>query len=232
MSNFNRWSLATAVLMAAAAAGYAGPARAAIISGQVDTFEDGGLSAWQAGGASNPNGPANVATGGPAGANDNFLRLTSNGQAAAGGKLVAFNSDQWGGDYVAAGVNAIRMQVNNLGATALSLRLIFVGTQSLTTVANVDVPAGSGWTTVNFPLTPANLSGGDFATGMSGVVELNLVHSPDVITGRGASPNIAAQLGVDNVTAVPEPGAATILAGAMAGAGWLATSRSTRRRKG
>jgi hypothetical protein len=209
---------------------------AAVIVGQVDNFEDGTLQNWTAG-ATNPNPPTNIATGGPAGVNDNYIRLLSNG-LSAGGKLVAFNpTAQWAGDYITAGVGAIQMQVNNQGATALTLRLIFVNNvgQSLGTVADVNVPAGSGWTSVSFPLTPANLSGGTFSSVMSSVTELNLVHSPSMITTRSSSPNVVAQLGVDNVTAlaVPEPGTTAAAAVAMlGGAASLACSPRRRRRSG
>jgi hypothetical protein len=210
-------------------AGGARSARAAVIAGQIDNFEDGTLQNWTAG-ATNPNPPTNIATGGPAGANDSYLRLVSNG-LSAGGKLVAFNPGaQWAGDYIAAGVGAIQMQVNNQGATALTLRLMLTGAggQVLGTVADVNVPAGSGWTSVSFPLTAANLSGGSFSAVMSGVTELDLVHSPTLITVRSSSPNIVAQLGVDNVTAVPVPeptSIAAMLGGAVLGA------RSPRRRR-
>jgi hypothetical protein len=208
---------------------YATPAGAAIIGGQVDTFEDGTLQNWQNGGFTNPNPATNVATGGPGGANDNYLRVASNGGAGAGGKLVVFNSNQqWAGDYLDADVGSIAMQVNNFGATNLTLRLILLdglGGQTLTTVAPVNVPAGSGWTDVSFSLAPANLTGGNFATAMDSITELNLVHSPTVIAARSGSPNITAQLGVDNITAVavPEPGAGG--AALLAAAGWTGIRR-------
>jgi hypothetical protein len=197
-----------------ASAWFVRPAPAAVIAGQVDNFEDGSLRNWS-GGTNNPNAPVNIATGGPGGVNDNYLRLSSNGGTSAGGKLVAFNPGaQWSGDYITAGVDSIQMQVSNQGNTALTLRLIFVSTlgQTLGTVAAVSVPAGSGWTTASFPLTPGNLTGGTFGSVMSSVAELNLVHSPTAITTRSSSPNIVAQLGVDNVSAVgvPEPAAAAL----------------------
>jgi hypothetical protein len=189
--------------------GVAVPAGAALIAGQVDTFEDGGLLAWQAG-ITNPNAPVNVSTGGPGGpggAGDNFLRLSSNGGSSAGGKLVAFNTNQWAGDYIDAGVDAIRMEVNNQGPTSLTLRLIFVNNlgQTATTITGVNISAGSGWIPATFPLTPDNLTGGTLDPVISNVLELNLVHSPTVISARSSAPNVVAQLGVDNITAVPEP---------------------------
>jgi hypothetical protein len=156
------------------------------------------------------------------------MRASSNGTGTAGGKLVVFNSNQWAGDYVGAGVNAIQMQVNNQGATNLTLRLIFVNNlgQTATTVADVNVPSGSGWVPATFSLAPANLSGASPGAVMSNVVELNLLHSPAVVSTRSSAPNVAAQLGVDNVTAVPEPAAAAA-ALSLGFAGLMA--RSTRR---
>jgi hypothetical protein len=190
----------------------------AIVAGQIDDFEDGTLRSWAAGGFANPNGPTNVGTGGPTGVGDNFLRLTSNG-GSAGGKLVVFNTSQWAGNYNAANIGSIQLQVNNVGNTALVLRLVLenaVAGQSLGTVTGVNVPAGSGWMNVSFPLSAGNLSGGTLSTVLGNVTELNLVHAPNLVLDRQQSPNIVAQLGVDNIraVAVPEPG--TLALGATA----------------
>ena len=187
---------------------------ATIIPGQVDDFEDGGLQSWQAGGSVNPVGPTNVSTGGPTGVDDNFLRLRSNGSTSAGGKLVAFNADQWAGDYLTMGVGSFQIQVNNLGATDLVLRLILENStvgQSAGTLTPVHLPAGSGWSTVSFSLAPDNLSGGIASTVLSNVTTLNLVHSPNAIIARSSAPNIVAELGVDNSVAVPIPEPTTLL---------------------
>jgi hypothetical protein len=137
--------LVAIVTIAAALTWKCPAAAAAVIDGQVDTFQDATLQSWQSG-SSNPNPPANIATGGPAGANDHFLRLTSNG-GSAGGRLVAFNNDQWTGNYLSAGVDAISMQVNNLGANDLTLRLILVGSggEALgTSKTSMSPPAAAG----------------------------------------------------------------------------------------
>jgi hypothetical protein len=179
------------------------PVGAVIVPGQVDDFEDGGFLGWQAG-QQNRNGPANIASGGPAGLDDNYLLLASDG-SGSGGRLVAFNGNQWAGDYLSAAVGSIRLQVNNLGATDLVLRLILEGAgQNLGTLSSVNVPAGSGWTTVSFSLAAENLAGGNYHTVLSSVATLDLVHSPNAITSRQAAPTIIAKLGVDNMTAVPE----------------------------
>jgi len=85
-----------------------------------DTFEDGTTQGWGVG-APYPIPPENVGTGGPAGSGDNFLLLTSSGTGGPGGKMVIFNESQWTGDYIAAGVTGVRLDVNNVGATTLSL---------------------------------------------------------------------------------------------------------------
>ena len=76
------------------------PVAAAVVAGQVDTFEDGTLQGWQNGGASNPNPATHVATGGPAGTDDAFMRVTSNGGAGSGGKLVVFTESLVTQDYL------------------------------------------------------------------------------------------------------------------------------------
>jgi hypothetical protein len=204
----------------------------AVVVGEIDDFEDGTMQNWQAG-ISNPNGPMNVATGGPAGAGDNFLRLTSNG-SGAGGKLVAFCTDQWAGDYLAAGVTSIQMQVKNLGATSLVLRLILENesvSQNLGTVSPVNLPAGSDWTTVSFSLAAGNLTGGNYATVMSNVTTFDIAHGPNPISVRSSSPNIVAQLGIDNITAVPEPGAIVLAVAALAITTMFAAGRRVQARR-
>ena len=64
---------------------------------------------------SNP--PVRVSDGGPGGAGDAFLRVEGNGGSGSGSNLVAFNTDQWSGDYVANNVLAIRAM--NLPMVAL-----------------------------------------------------------------------------------------------------------------
>jgi hypothetical protein len=199
----------------------------------VDDFEDGSLEAWQAGGA-NPNPPSNSLTGGPAGLDDRFLSLASTGSPGAGGRLVAFNTSQWAGNYLLAGVTAIQMAVRNPGVTDLVLRLILQGSagQSVATVTPVSLPAGSDWAEVSFALASANLNGAARETVLGGVTTLNLVHSPGVVLDRTAAPSIAGRLGVDNVMAVPEPRAFLLLAVGLGALVLRAAGRQARVRAG
>jgi hypothetical protein len=148
-------------------------------------------------------------TGGPGGAGDAFLRVTSDGSGAHG-KLVVFNRSQWAGSYSAAGVTSIGMAANNLGATDLRLRLA-LGTSSdpdtggtwYSSLNPINLPAGSGWTNIQFPIGANDLTRvqgtGAYSTVMGSVAALRLLHAP---TASNRGPNIVATLGVDNIRAV------------------------------
>ena len=49
--------------------------------------------------------------GGPAGAGDQYMRITSNGGFGAGSRLTVLNRTQWLGNYIAAGVTAVEMDL-------------------------------------------------------------------------------------------------------------------------
>ena len=77
-------------------------ADAFIIPGQIDDFQNGTLQSWGGNAA-----PTNIPTGGPAGAGDRYLQLTSAPPPGPGPKLGTSNFVQWTGDYIAAGVIAV-----------------------------------------------------------------------------------------------------------------------------
>jgi hypothetical protein len=181
-----------------------------ITLGMVDTFQGASSEGW-ASGVINPTPPVVVADGGPDGAGDAFLRLNSSGGFGPGGKLVVFNGLQWAGNYTAAGVSSIAMHLNNLGSTDLSLRLFLESATPGVNSASLDpvaLPAGGGWTRVRFAVDPLSLSGPDPGAVLAKVGMLRLYHG-----SAAAYPGepISAQLGIDNVTAVPEPGRALLL---------------------
>jgi hypothetical protein len=142
-----------------AAIGVASPVQAVTL-GQIDDFEDGTTENWTNGGSGAPP-VVNVATGGPAGANDNFAEVTADG-IGAGQRLTTFNRTQWLGDYVAAGVTAIEMDLLNEGATELTIRLAFkngTGNGAPTYVTEgFTLAVGSGWQHAVFSLQPADLT--------------------------------------------------------------------------
>jgi hypothetical protein len=182
------------------------PAGAAVSIGTQDTFNDGTTNGWSAGAASGFQ-PSNVPGGGPAGAGDPYLKLVASGSNGPGGKLVGIAPDQWFGDYISAGITAIEMDVINLGSTDVNLRLYFSGTSgSGSSVNGVTVASGSGWTRIAFSTSPDAITaavGVPALNVLSNVSELRLFHSA---AASFPGPNIAAQIGIDNVTAVPEPG--------------------------
>ena len=189
----------------------------AVSVGQIDTFEDGTTQNWLVGllGSLHPVPPVNVPTGGPTGLDDNYMLLTAVGGQGAGSRLSVVNLTQWTGNFISAGINAIEMDLNNFGSTDLSLRLLFsdpsVGPPSnlAFSAAAIFLPAGSGWTSVVFPIAPADLSVGlgSAISALADATEMRIFHNPDAAF---PPPSVQAILGVDNIEAlsvppVPEP---------------------------
>ncbi|MHB8957715.1 MAG: PEP-CTERM sorting domain-containing protein [Pirellulaceae bacterium] len=192
----------------------------AAVIGQIDTFEDGTTQGLQVGlgglaGAFHPAPPVNEASGGPLGADDNYLKLTSFGNEGPGGRLVAINIGQWSGDYSSAGITAISMDLRNLGAIDLNMRLFLANpgpgpaTDGALTQA-VSLPSGGGWTRGVFQVDSLSLIplAGNMDTLLANVTELRLLHGP---TAEFPPAVVVAQLGVDNITAVPEPCSLSLL---------------------
>jgi hypothetical protein len=126
----------------------------AVTLGQIDTFENGTTLGWSEG-ASSPNPPANISDGGPGGTGDNYLRNQSSGTVLAGSRMIQFNTAQWTGNYVAAGIDRIRISFKVEGSQALPMRLAFQGGPLSTRFATTEVrmiPADQTWHTVDFNL--------------------------------------------------------------------------------
>jgi len=199
----------------------------AVTLGQIDDFADGTTMGWFVPGLS-PSPPSNQSTGGPAGVGDAYLQLTATGGAGPGSRLSVLNDVQWAGNYLAAGINFIVMDVNNFGPDDLHLRLLFEDFAgpgppvNLALSANaVIVPAGSGWMKVSFPIAPGDLAVETFGTVIGALMNtdtLRIFHNPaPAFPGPGVGiPSVNAVLGVDNITAaVPEPGTLPLLAGGL-----------------
>ena len=168
--------------------------------GQRDTFEDGTTNGWTVG--------SNIGSGGPGGAADKFLELTG-GPAT---QLVALNSAQWSGNFIAAGVSGIAMDVKNLGQVDLSLRLAFSdggGNVGFSTVPQF-LPVGGGWISILLPTTVADLTAesGSVAAALQNTTRLRLYHGVDP---EFPGDPVAGTLGVDNITATPEPTSVVLL---------------------
>ena len=129
-----RWAgLAAALTLAQGAA--------AVTLGQIDDFEDGTTQGWVVGigtGATSPVPPVAVATGGPDGADDGYLLLTSVGGFGAGSRLAVINATQWAGDYTTSGISG------RTSHAAGGLRAIWLCTSSsASVVSNGNLPVNS-----------------------------------------------------------------------------------------
>lgn len=213
------------LLIAFLHAGYA----SAVSVGQIDTFEDGTIMGWTMGPNRTGSPVSNVASGGPGGAGDNFLQVVSGSNGFP--RLTVFNDDaRWLGDYVAANITAITMDLRNLGATDVSIRIALrggLGSFAMTALSNaaVQLPAGGAWTKARFSVQPADLIFEDGATAslLSNPVDLRIFHA---VNGAYPGGVITASLGIDNVQAVPEPGLAVqLIAGTALVCGWAALRR-------
>ena len=175
----------------------------AITAGQVDDFEDDTLMGWDED-PSSPNPPTNIPDGGPRGLGDNYLRNTSAGGAGPGSRMVMFNQTQWAGNYIAAGVDGIRVGFENAGTTAVTMRLAFQGGTSATRYATNDafsIPPDRQWLEVEFDLGSLFLLQGTETSDqvLANVLELRIL--------AAANPNwegdaVAATLCVDNIMAL------------------------------
>jgi len=170
-----------------------------IVLGQKDTF-DSDLQGWATGGSS-PVPTLWDSTGGPAGSGDGFLLQATTGDGGPGAKLVVMNTTQWAGDYVSAGVKSVTMDVNNLGATALELRLYIESTVgNLISTSGIAVPTSSGWVSVAFPIDSTAMTfvnGTDYSAIMSNVSRLRIIHGVSTLF---PPVDVDGLLGVDNVT--------------------------------
>jgi len=182
----------------------------AVVAGQVDDFEDGTPQAWTEG-IFSPNKPTNIASGGPAGANDNYLENVSSGAGVEGSKMTMFNKTQWTGDYLAAGITEIRahVKVETSSASSLSLRVGFqeptqMGSTGYFSLTPIVVPNDGNWYEITFPIattdlvpTPFNFQ--TYNQTMSNVGHFRIFSST---TGKFNGDVISATMGTDNIKAI------------------------------
>ena len=178
----------------------------AIVIGQKDDFQDSSTDHWTNGPAPDP---VNISTGGPGGAGDRYLRISAKGGSGAGSKLISFNQTQWIGNYNAAGVTSVGMDLENLSTSALPMRIAFEsnsgGAEWATTTA-FSLPADNAWHHAIFALSASQMKevagSTSFANSLASVRELRVLASQ---TPSWQGESISAAIGVDNIAAVPEP---------------------------
>jgi hypothetical protein len=181
----------------------------AVTFGQVDDFQEPGAADWRGsqGGAAIP---VRRTDGGPDGVGDAWLRV-----ATSSFHLATRNKDQWTGNYLAAGIDAIEMDLNHLRPRAgvvLEIRIIIFGPGGPFASANLTDPiATDAWQRYRFGLTAADLvhvtdGTGDLNDTLTDVRKLLIRHDRADPTVPGEHPpHITATLGIDNIHAVPAP---------------------------
>ena len=226
------YAIAVLVLLRSTAAG--------VMIGQIQTFDDPDHH-WIRGGG--PLGPPEttlpLGLGGPGGPADPYLTIESTGTSGPGSRLSALNFNEWAGDYIAAGISRIRMDVRNFtSADDVVLRLLFVdfgamGPENAAMSAPITVLAGSGWQPIEFDISPAALTTlvGSATNALANTEEFRIVHNPGSTFIPGQIPPVTATLGVDNINAVPEPGSAVlVLSGLVAAYGFRKSAVGRARR--
>ncbi len=182
-------------------------ADSAIVAGLLNDFEDGSTQNWSGNSA-----PTNFATGGPAGASDNFLRI------GGGNRFAIFNSTSTHSGAIDPGVTAIQVDLMRPASdpTDLEMRLVLFGPQTFDrwTSANAETILADGvWRTYTFSLLEADLIrvlGADTYANLSADVDrIMFRHDPSPASATGIS--APGTLGIDNVRAIPEPGATVLL---------------------
>ena len=177
-----------------------------------DNFESSATDWTNGGGGTAPT----IVLGGPAGTGDHYLQVVSAGGLGAGSKLITFDSGEWHGSYN--GVTAIAMDLKNLGANPLSMRIALKQGLAKTSPGyastnSFSLPVGSGWQHVVFSLDPSALtalgtSPPTLSALLANVAELRILSATAPNLDGDA---IAATVGIDNITAIPEPTTLSLL---------------------
>ena len=227
MNVTHRFCIPSVVFFAAFIAATSHTASAVTI-GDVDTFSSG-LAGWQKGQV-NPTFLSVVNNGGPAGAGDAYMQSVADGSASFG-RLTVFNEAQWNSNFLASGVTAIRMDLLNSGTVPLQVRIALRNSVGAGFISSTPFPlgVGGGWQSFEFPVTQAALtsvgSPGTFASFLASGFALRILHATSTSNLNGNP--VVSTLGIDNITAVPEP--STLILG---GCCLLCTAwRALRRRK-
>ena len=177
------------------------------VIGRVDTFENGTTQGWSGSYSDLTPLPMNITSGGPAGPNDSYMEISTNGFHLA----TRNTSRAWTGDFYIVGVKAISMDLIQLaGNSDVRLRLALFGPGGMfATVARTDpVNEREGWSNHTFHLgmhDMVHVSGGtgSLADTLGQVTTVLIRHDSATPTVPGRHPpHIRAAVGIDNITAV------------------------------
>jgi len=218
MNVTHRFCIPSVVFFAAFIAATSHTASAVTI-GDVDTFSSG-LAGWQKGQV-NPTFLSVVNSGGPAGAGDAYMQSVAD-ESGSFGRLTVFNEAQWNSNFLASGVTAIRMDLLNSGTVPLQVRIALRNSVGAGFISSSPFPldVGGGWQSFEFPVTQAALtsvgSPGSYASFLESGFALRILHATSTANLNGNP--VVSTLGIDNITAVPEPSTyAMVLAGLACG---------------
>ncbi len=174
----------------------------------VDDFHDGMLAGWS-GGAS----PTVIPTGGPTGAGDAFLQLTSMGGFGPGSSLATVNETvPWVGDYAAVDIEALMVDMMvPASSNSLEMRLVLHGPNGLdrwTSSQSQAVPNDGVWRSYVFRVAESEqthvVGDNDYQTTITGMSRIMLRHDSGT-PSQGGTP-IVAMAGFDNIRLVPGVG--------------------------
>lgn len=170
----------------------------AIVANQVDTFNNGTTQNW---GISMGNVPVGVLmNGGSSGmAGDHALLMDS---SQFGNKLLVLNQMQWTGNWTAAGITQVSMDVKNLNPFGLSMRLGIAGPGGFGALGSGDtfisknvipVPADNAWHAITFNVLASdfqfvNDDYQDSAAALAGITHFRILHTLQAgdYSGNGA----------------------------------------------
>jgi len=182
----------------------------AITLGQVDDFQDGTTQNW----TGSPT--ANAEDAGPGGAGDNALFVNSDL------RVVTFNSNltQWRGDFTAAGITHISMDVRHQNASDLELRIgiangIFFQNglgDTYVSSLSITVPNDNAWHSIVLPILASDFDPNfanntvppDAAVALTNVTHFRILHNPSSGDFRGALGSDDFYL--DNIRAISNSG--------------------------
>jgi len=195
-----------------------------IVFGQRDTFVDSNGNPDVMGWIRGVNAitlPSVVPTGGPDGGTDPYLQNTSTGTTGSNSRMSMFNQDQWTGDYLDAGVTLITADMADFGTTPLYMRLAIeddFGTEWGST-NSAFLPADGKWHSLSFDMTASGLTllqgTAPLSHSLANVGILRMVSNQEGPNFRGDI--LLGVMGVDNITALPEPTVAPLVAALGAG---------------
>jgi hypothetical protein len=186
----------------------------AITLGHIDDFNDGTKQGWGVG--SPGDFPVNEPNIGQNGAGDHALWMANSGAGGTVPNLLVFNtSSNWTGNWTAAGVSRIEMDVKDPGANSftLAIRLGIVGPDggpfaggggdTYVTQA-MEVPKDGQWHRLTFDVSPssfASIGGTDIDDALAGVRHFRILHNP-LQSFSGASPAGGGEFYLDNIHAL------------------------------